>query len=61
MQECGPKRLHADIGSLKRFEVHRVWLAKKLSGNNILIRPLDNLYDWRARRDLDKNSFESKE
>jgi hypothetical protein len=26
----GPKGLRADIGSLKRFRLHRLWLAKKL-------------------------------
>ena len=26
---CGPKGLHADIGSLKRFNIHRNLLAKK--------------------------------
>jgi hypothetical protein len=26
----GPKGLHADIGSLKRFRISNSWLAKKL-------------------------------
>jgi hypothetical protein len=29
LQECGPKGLHADIGSLKRLRIIDIWLAKK--------------------------------
>lgn len=30
MLRCGPKRLHADIGSLKRFRINSIGLAKKV-------------------------------
>jgi hypothetical protein len=41
--EGGPKGLRADIGSLKDSELTDIWLPKKISDNNIFIRPLDNL------------------